>query len=175
MSEVPILEQMSHIYASEGNYKAAWKLFLEHRAVQDSLMNAQISKRVASIQLQNQIEQQAVENERLQRENKIKDLQLERSRSRMFLMLVIMLFIIGVIIVIVYVYRKKMQIKTLRGLIPICSHCKKIRNDQGYYEQLEQYISTHSDAQFSHGICNDCLKEHYPEYTYQEEKTMSGE
>jgi len=53
------------------------------------------------------------------------------------------------------------KIKTLRGLIPICANCKKIRNDQGYYGQVEEYVSQHTDAQFSHGICPTCAKEIY--------------
>ncbi len=56
------------------------------------------------------------------------------------------------------------QIKTLRGLLPICSACKKIRNDKGYWEQIEGYISCRSDAEFSHGICPDCVKNLYPEF-----------
>ena len=50
------------------------------------------------------------------------------------------------------------RIKILSGLIPICANCKKIRNDDGYYEQVEKYIMDHSDAVFSHGICPDCMK-----------------
>jgi PAS domain-containing protein len=47
------------------------------------------------------------------------------------------------------------------GLLPICSHCKKIRNDSEYWENIEEYISAHTGLLFSHGICPDCLKEHY--------------
>lgn len=50
------------------------------------------------------------------------------------------------------------EVKTLSGLLPICSYCKKIRNDEGYWLQLEEYLSKHSDAKFTHSICNDCLK-----------------
>jgi PAS domain S-box-containing protein len=56
------------------------------------------------------------------------------------------------------------QIKTLRGFIPICSYCKKIRDDAGYWQQLEAYLRTHSDAEFSHGICPDCLGEMHPSW-----------
>jgi transcriptional regulator with GAF, ATPase, and Fis domain len=56
-----------------------------------------------------------------------------------------------------------LQVKTLQGMLPICAHCKKIRDDQGYWQQLEAYISQHSMAQFSHGVCPDCLREHYAE------------
>ncbi len=50
------------------------------------------------------------------------------------------------------------QVRTLRGLIPICAWCKRIRNDQGYWEQLESYIKSHSEADFTHGMCPDCAK-----------------
>ena len=56
------------------------------------------------------------------------------------------------------------HIKTLQGILPICSFCKKIRDDQGYWSQVEGYISKHTDAQFSQGICPECLKQHYPEF-----------
>ncbi|MBU0711713.1 GAF domain-containing protein [bacterium] len=56
------------------------------------------------------------------------------------------------------------KLKKLSGLIPICAHCKKIRDDSGYWNQVEKYISEHSDAVFSHGICPDCMKQYYPEF-----------
>lgn len=59
------------------------------------------------------------------------------------------------------------EIKTLRGILPICMHCKKIRNDDGYWQQLEAYLSHHSEAEFSHGVCTDCIKTHYPEMLAQ--------
>jgi PAS domain S-box-containing protein len=55
------------------------------------------------------------------------------------------------------------KIKTLRGIIPICASCKKIRDDKGYWNKLENYIREHSEADFSHGICPECVKELYPE------------
>jgi hypothetical protein len=55
------------------------------------------------------------------------------------------------------------EIKTLQGLIPICMVCKNIRNDQGAWDQLEKYITDHSAAKFTHGICPDCLQEHMNE------------
>ncbi len=56
------------------------------------------------------------------------------------------------------------NVKQLSGLLPICSHCKKIRDDQGYWNQIESYLDKHSDAKFSHGICQECLKKHYSEF-----------
>jgi len=52
------------------------------------------------------------------------------------------------------------HIKTLRGLLPICMYCKKIRDDKQYWQQVEGYITTHSEAQLSHGICPDCYRKH---------------
>jgi AmiR/NasT family two-component response regulator len=54
------------------------------------------------------------------------------------------------------------RVKTLGGLLPICAYCKKIRDDQGYWQQVEQYFLTHSDVQFSHGLCPECREEHFP-------------
>jgi sigma-B regulation protein RsbU (phosphoserine phosphatase) len=56
------------------------------------------------------------------------------------------------------------QIKTLQGLIPMCASCKKVRDDQGYWQQVEDYLMEHSEAAFSHALCPDCLKKYYPEY-----------
>jgi DNA-binding response OmpR family regulator len=55
------------------------------------------------------------------------------------------------------------KLETLEGIIPICSFCKKIRDDQGYWDQVDSYISKHTRALFSHGLCPECLKKHYPD------------
>ena len=57
------------------------------------------------------------------------------------------------------------NIKTLRGLLPICSSCKKIRDDHGYWNQLETYIVAHTDAEFTHGLCPECIRKLYPDYS----------
>ena len=56
------------------------------------------------------------------------------------------------------------EIKTLRGILPFCSFCKKIRDDKGYWEKVDVYIHKYSQADISHSICPDCLKKHYPDY-----------
>jgi len=55
--------------------------------------------------------------------------------------------------------------KTLSGLLPICSFCKKVRDDGGYWKQIETYLTEHSELFFTHGLCPDCLMHHYPQYT----------
>jgi DNA-binding response OmpR family regulator len=54
------------------------------------------------------------------------------------------------------------QIKTLRGIVPICANCKKIRDDKGYWSQVEVYVRNHTEARFSHGICPECIEKLYP-------------
>lgn len=56
------------------------------------------------------------------------------------------------------------KIKTLKGLIPLCSSCKKVRDDNGFWKQVEAYIETHSDAKITHSLCPDCLQNLYPDY-----------
>jgi len=59
------------------------------------------------------------------------------------------------------------KVSTLSGLIPICAYCKKIRDDSGYWHQVEAYIQEHSEADFTHGMCPECIKKIYPEF-YEE-------
>ena len=71
---------------------------------------------------------------------------------------------------------KKLQkaladIKRLQGLIPICSQCKKIRDDKGFWNQIEAYIQDHSEAEFSHGICPECSKKLYPGLDIHKDKS----
>jgi hypothetical protein len=54
------------------------------------------------------------------------------------------------------------NVRTLDGLVPICAHCKKIRDDTGYWNQLEHYIMAHTDAKLTHGLCPDCAELYFP-------------
>lgn len=71
------------------------------------------------------------------------------------------------------------EVKTLQGLLPICSYCKRIRDDQGYWKQIEVYIAAHSHADFSHGLCPECGLQHYPDIfkeagVHKEQATGTG-
>lgn len=63
------------------------------------------------------------------------------------------------------------NVKQLSGLLPICSHCKKIRDDKGYWSELETYLHAHSDASFSHSICRECAQKYYPDFDIYEDYT----
>ena len=55
------------------------------------------------------------------------------------------------------------EVKTLRSLLPMCCHCRKVRDDEGLWSRLEAYVSAHTDTRFTHSLCPDCLRELYPE------------
>ncbi len=61
------------------------------------------------------------------------------------------------------------EVKILRGMLPICSICKNVRDDKGYWKKIESYIQQHSEARFSHSICPDCAKKHYPDFDLYDE------
>ncbi len=61
------------------------------------------------------------------------------------------------------------NVKTLQGLLPICSSCKRIRDDEGYWHQVESYVRAHSEADFSHGLCPTCVERYFPEYCKDDE------
>lgn len=60
------------------------------------------------------------------------------------------------------------EIKSLKGILPLCSFCKKVRDDQGYWQQVDAYIQKHTEADISHSLCPGCMKEHYPEVYIEE-------
>lgn len=60
------------------------------------------------------------------------------------------------------------QVKTLRGIVPICASCKNIRDDQGYWSRVESYVRDHTEAEFSHAVCPDCMKKLYPQFVDDE-------
>jgi hypothetical protein len=62
------------------------------------------------------------------------------------------------------------EIKTLEGLIPICSYCKNIRDDEGFWQKVDHFIHHRTHARFSHGICPECAKQHFPEYDLYKQK-----
>jgi hypothetical protein len=62
------------------------------------------------------------------------------------------------------------DVKVLRGFIPICASCKKMRDDQGFWTRIEEYLTEHSEASLSHGICPDCARQLYPELVAKREQ-----
>ena len=66
------------------------------------------------------------------------------------------------------------QVKTLKGFLPICASCKNIRDDEGYWQQIESYLCDHADVEFSHGICPACIEKYYPEFAAHMKASSDG-
>lgn len=66
------------------------------------------------------------------------------------------------------------QMETLRGIVPICSSCKKIRDDNGFWYEIETYIASHTQVEFSHSICPDCEEKLYPEFSKRRDSPNDG-
>jgi len=79
----------------------------------------------------------------------------------LFLCVVVTIVVLFLVNLSISAYKKR--IETLRGIVPICSFCKQIRDEKGYWNRVEAYVAKYTDAQFSHSICPDCVREHYPE------------
>jgi len=97
------------------------------------------------------------------------------SHSLYFRSVILFLFIIFGLIVGNTISRLEealQNVKTLTGFLPICANCKKIRDDEGYWQQIEEYIMDHSEADFTHGICNECVEKLYPEHYQEFEEKM---
>lgn len=83
--------------------------------------------------------------------------------------------IIVLIIVAIVVHSYQNQVDTLSGIVPICSYCKQIRDDGGYWRKVEEYVASHSDAQFSHGICPDCMKKYFPDDMEDSDESLDND
>ena len=82
----------------------------------------------------------------------------------LLLNLVIRIVVLLILATFVWRYRSaEKELKILRGVLPVCMHCKKIRSEDQRWQQLESYIAAHSEADFSHGLCPECAKQYYPE------------
>jgi hypothetical protein len=166
-----VFQAYSQLYEELGEYEKALTYLTKYIALKDSVLSNEVAKKVASTQLQYEVEKKTRENEVLTQQNKIQQLQIERARLTRNFLIILVLIAVMIILFTIFLYYKQRQIKTLQGLVPICASCKKIRNDKGYYEQVEKYIADHTEANFSHGLCPDCMKKLHPEmYESMQEK-----
>ena len=163
-------------FAFAGDFRRAYEAEVEFKAISDELQRAEIQKRVAEASAAFESDNKQGQIDRL-----VRDKHTQARLKLMWIALGVLGFSIAGILV---VSRRTLQrvngdltvlneknnlligqlqtalaeVKTLRGLIPICAHCKKIRDDQGFWNQMESYIQSRSGAKFSHGICPDCAQ-----------------
>jgi len=134
-------EVMSEILERKGDFREALEYYKKYKALHDKIFTEESRNRYNELQVSYETEKKEKESEIY----RLRNIELVKANEKLIEAL--------------------SEVNTLSGLLPICASCKKIRDDSGYWEQIEGYISERSDAQFSHGICPECMKKLYPEYT----------
>jgi tetratricopeptide (TPR) repeat protein len=176
-----LLGYLADAHAARGEYRLALEDSRSGAVLKDSLFNESSGRRIATMQADLEIARRERENVVLRSAQETQAAVIARQRQG-FLLGGVLLVTVGILALVLLradrasrranlaleeknrALNEAMEnIKTLSGFIPICSHCKKIRDDEGFWEQVETYISRHSEALFSHGICPDCLEAFYPE------------
>jgi tetratricopeptide (TPR) repeat protein len=181
-------ELLSDLYGRRGNASESYRYYKLAVAAKDSIYSIQESTKIAEASMKLVTLKKDNEIETLKREGVISALKIEKQRYSAIILVSTLCFL-GTIILILGSYNRNMrqtrksleksnadlafinaelqdkarEIKTLSGLLPICGHCKKIRDDEGYWNQLEGYISERTSATFSHGICPHCAETMFPE------------
>jgi tetratricopeptide (TPR) repeat protein len=150
------LKALSEIDALRGDYSAAYRHVLEHQAKRDAIFNQQTAERFHHLEAAQETERQQQQIQLLERENELRESELRSVRTSRMMLTVIAGLVIVSLVLLYARYRLKHESVLLRGLLPICAWCKKIRDDKGYWTQVESYITSHSKAEFTHCICPAC-------------------
>ncbi len=171
---------LSELSLREKKYIDAYNYLEQAFKLNKDIFNVKRGNRIA--ELETEIDMKESENKiiLLEKINKIKQLELDKKNKFITLQKVSTFLLIIIVFLIFLAYRWKIkaniqlrkkgkelekilaEIHHLSGLLPICSSCKKIRDDKGYWHQVEEYIKSHSEASFSHSMCPSCIKEIYP-------------
>ncbi|MCD4847204.1 MAG: tetratricopeptide repeat protein [Candidatus Aegiribacteria sp.] len=134
-----VYQSYSEVCEMIGNFREALKFLKKYKTLNDEIYTEDSSRKVNELRVKYESDKKERETEI----NRLRNIELARTNEDLKSAL-------G-------------EVKHLSGLLPICSSCKKIRDDNGYWEQIESYISDHSEALFSHGLCPECMKKLYPE------------
>lgn len=162
-----VLAELATAEEARGNATAALRRLREHDALRDSIFDLRTSQRIAAMQLEVEAERQRGETAALRVLEATQRVTLTRQRA--VLALSIGLLALAVTLAVMYWrYNRRLrtalaEVRTLTGFIPICAHCKNVRDDQGYWQAVETYLVTRSDVNFSHAICNNCGPKLYGE------------
>lgn len=180
------LRGLAEAEAARGDWKAAYQHQLAYHAAHDQMFNAESTQRFQRLQAAHDAEGREREIKQLEAEGKARDAELARARtSRTALALIAALVIISLVLLyaryrlkhrseaILRAQAEKLRealdrVHTLKGLLPICASCKKIRDDNGYWTQVEAYVAAHTAAEFTHSICPTCFDTLYPDMPHPE-------
>ena len=150
------LKALADLEAARGDFSAAYTHHIAYHAAREKLFNEENNERFQKLRLAQEAATQQQQIQLLQQENAVREAELARARTmRTALGVIAVLGIVSLLLVYARL-RLQQQVKTLRGLLPICAWCKKIRDDNGLWTQFESYLTRKSDAEFTHCICPAC-------------------
>lgn len=151
------LKALSEVDALRGDHAAAYRNLLEYQAKRDAIFSQQSAERFHHLEAAHEAERQQQQIRLLERENALSESELRSVRTSRMMLTVIAGLVIVSLVLLYARHRLKHESLVLRGLLPICAWCKKIRDDKGYWTQVESYITNHSSAEFTHCICPACV------------------
>ena len=150
------LKALAEIEALRGNHSDAYRHLLQYLDARDAIFNQQTSERFHHLETAHEAERQQQQIRLLERENELRESQLRGARQSQMMLAIIAALVIVSLTLVFARHRLKHESVVLRGQLPICAWCKKIRDDKGYWTQVESYIMSHSSAEFTHCICPAC-------------------
>jgi tetratricopeptide (TPR) repeat protein len=196
---IDALARLADLEERAGNSRAALMHLRANQALRDTIFDQSTAQRIAATEARAETEREQRENARLRAEQRVQAAVIARGRLVVALGAVSLLSAVAVLGLLAHYNRKGRdreallartntelesanselrsalsEVRTLTGLIPICAHCKKVRDDQGYWEAVETYIGSRSEASFSHSICGSCGPELYGEHWPEDVSAGSG-
>jgi tetratricopeptide (TPR) repeat protein len=168
------MKALSDVEAQRGNYAAAYRHQMAYQEARDKIFNQETAQRFHHLEAAQETERRQQQIALLERESALQDAELARVRTTRTALAVIAMLVIVSLASLYARFRQKQRsearlqkqaaelvdalgrVQTLRGLLPICAWCKKIRDDNGYWTQVESYIAGHSAAEFTHCMCPAC-------------------
>jgi hypothetical protein len=175
MMQANALKALTEVEAARGDFAGAYRHQLQYQKAFDAIFSQQTAERFHHLEAAQEAERAQQQLQLLERENALRAIEIASVRnSRMAFGMITVLVIISLALLYAR-YRLKQQsedkyrtqaealtlalerVQTLRGMLPICAWCKKIRDDKGYWTQVESYIASHSAAEFTHCICPSCI------------------
>jgi len=193
------LKLLSRVKEEAGQTVAALDHLRAASALNDTIFNQATSHRIAAMEARDAADREQRENARLRAEQAVQQHVIARQRSAVTLGALVLLLTLTLLVLVYHFLRqgkvrevlleranselartnRELQraltdVRTLSGLIPMCAGCKRVRDDQGYWEAVETFISNRSSATFSHGICSSCGPELYGEHWHAEAQRATG-
>lgn len=155
------IKALGEVEAAQGNYAAAYRHQLEYQSAHDAIFSQQTAERFHHLETAREAEHKQQQIQLLERENALRDTELRSVRNSRLALGIIAALVITSVVLLYARQRLKHEHDVLKGLLPICAWCKKIKDDDGSWTQFESYIKSRSAAEFTHCICPAC----YPTVT----------